>query len=69
MHEMGQCRYLTEDVNMRLLEEMEEISAPGSVLLTTMTPISYTQQQHPPSSLLSSWKWGFGDDYIEVGTQ
>jgi hypothetical protein len=54
---------------MRLLEEMEEISAPGSVLLTTMTPISFTQQQHPPSSLLSSWKWGFGDDYIEVGTQ
>jgi hypothetical protein len=54
---------------MRLLEEMEEVSAPGSVLLTSMTPISITQQQHAPSSLLSSWVWGFSNDFIEVRSQ
>lgn len=50
---------------MRLLEEMEAVSAPGSVLLTSMTPVSITQKEHG-SSLLASWVWGFGDDFTEA---
>lgn len=51
---------------MRLLEEMEEVSAPGSVLLTSMTPISTVKKEHAASSLLASWVWGFGDDFTEA---
>lgn len=51
---------------MQLLEEMEGASGPGSVLLTSMPPISTVKREHPPSSLLASWVWGFGDDFTEV---
>ena len=50
---------------MRLLEEMEAVSAPGSVLLTSMTPVSITRKDHG-SSLLASWVWGFGEDFAEA---
>lgn len=51
---------------MQLLQQLEEVSAPGSVVLTTMTPISITKRPHAPSSLVGSWVWGFGEDFPQV---
>lgn len=61
--------YLSQEQNSTLLQEMAELSSCGSMFLMSVVPAENIGVQRSPGSLMSTWKWGFPDTFIEVCTQ
>ena len=58
--------YLSRDQNSELLQEMAELSSPGSMFLMSVVSAHSIGVQRDPKSLLYTWKWGFPETFFWV---
>eukprot|EP00892_Ulva_mutabilis_P010147 jgi/Ulvmu1/7504/UM037_0048.1 len=61
----GLTMYLTPDQNCTLLKEMASLSSSGSMFLMSVVPARCIGGATNPKSLMSTWKWGFPDSFVQ----
>lgn len=62
----GLTMYLSPSENSILLQEMAQLSPPGSMFLMSVIPAQRIGVPRVKGSLQSTWKWGFPDTFVEV---